>query len=72
LPADFWVYPVRRVHYAVSRLLMVLIALHVSGALYHTIIRRDGLLRRMWFGVRAPAAADRMPAADRATSAARP
>src|SRR5690242_14566282 len=28
LPADFWVYPVRAVHYALSRLLMALIALH--------------------------------------------
>jgi cytochrome b561 len=48
LPPDFWVLPVRSAHYAVSRLLMALIALHVSGALYHTLIRRDGLLRRMW------------------------
>jgi cytochrome b561 len=32
---------------------MALIALHVAGALYHTIIRKDGLLRRMAFGRRA-------------------
>jgi cytochrome b561 len=55
LPADFWVYPVRAVHYAVSRLLMALIALHVAGALYHTFVLRDGLLRRMWFGKRTSA-----------------
>jgi cytochrome b561 len=35
---------------------MALIALHVTGALYHVLVRRDGLLRRMWFGRRiAPA-----------------
>ena len=53
LPTDFWVYPLRSVHYALSRLLMVLIALHVAGALYHTLILKDGLLRRMSFGRRA-------------------
>jgi hypothetical protein len=38
-----------------QRLLTVLIALHVAGALYHTFIRRDRLLGRMWFGKRAQA-----------------
>jgi cytochrome b561 len=52
LPADFWVFPMRSVHYVISRLLMALIALHVAGALYHTLILRDGLLFRMWFGRR--------------------
>ena len=52
LPADFWVYKLRTAHYLISRLLWVLIALHVAGAFYHTLIRRDGLLRRMWFGMR--------------------
>jgi cytochrome b561 len=50
LPADFWVFPMRSVHYVISRLLMAVIALHVAGALYHTFFLRDGLLRRMWFG----------------------
>lgn len=54
LPVDFWVYPIRSVHYAASRVLMALIALHVAGALYHTLILRDGLLRRMFFGRRVP------------------
>jgi cytochrome b561 len=62
IPDDFWVYPARTVHYLISRVLMALIALHVTGALYHTLVLRDGLLRRMWFGRRvvhagAPAAA---------------
>jgi cytochrome b561 len=55
LPADFWAYPIRSVHYLFSRLLMALIALHIAGALYHTLILRDGLLRRMLFGRRTPA-----------------
>jgi cytochrome b561 len=62
LPKDFWVYPVRTVHYAFSRLLMALIALHIAGALYHTFILKDGLLRRMFFGRRALPAASVPPA----------
>jgi cytochrome b561 len=62
LPADFWVFPVRSVHYLVSRLLMGLIALHVAGALYHTLILKDGLLKRMLFGRRVLAAPDSAPA----------
>jgi cytochrome b561 len=56
LPADFWVLPIRTVHYLLSRLLMALIALHVAGALYHMLILKDGLLRRMSFVRRIPAA----------------
>ena len=52
LPPDLWVFPVRTVHYAFSRLLMALIVLHVTGAIYHTLVLRDGLLKRMWFGRR--------------------
>jgi cytochrome b561 len=58
LPPDFWAFPARHVHYVVSRALMAVIALHVTGALYHVLVRRDGLLRRMWFGRRTIAAAD--------------
>jgi NAD(P)-dependent dehydrogenase (short-subunit alcohol dehydrogenase family)/cytochrome b561 len=50
LPPDFWDYKLRVAHYLISRLLIALIALHVAGALYHTLLRRDGLLGRMWFG----------------------
>jgi cytochrome b561 len=32
------------------------------GALYHTLLLRDGLLRRMFFGRRIVAAADGAPA----------
>jgi len=41
---------------------MALIALHFAGALYHTIILRDGLLRRMTFGGRTAAAPRRAEA----------
>lgn len=56
LPADLWVYPLRSVHYALSRALMMLIALHIVGAAYHILFLRDGLLRRMSFGRRAASA----------------
>jgi cytochrome b561 len=35
------------VHKTVALLLIVLIALHVSGALYHALVKRDGVVRRM-------------------------
>ena len=62
LPADFWVYPIRSVHYVISRVLMTVIALHIAGALYHTLLLRDGLLRRMFFGRRIVAKTDFPPA----------
>jgi cytochrome b561 len=52
VPADFWAFPIRRVHYALSRILMTLIALHVVAALFHVFVLRDGLLGRMFFGRR--------------------
>jgi cytochrome b561 len=62
LPPDFWLYPLRTVHYLNSRLLVALITLHISGALYHTFILRDGLLRRMSFGKRRAASFTAQPA----------
>jgi len=62
LPADFWIYPIRSVHYLISRVLMTVIALHIVGALYHTLLLRDGLLRRMFFGRRIVRATDGAPA----------
>jgi cytochrome b561 len=52
LPADLWVFPIRSVHYAISRVLMALIAVHIVAALYHAFVLRDGLLSRMFFGRR--------------------
>jgi cytochrome b561 len=52
IPPDFWAFPIRSVHYLISRVLMGLIGLHLAGVVYHTFIRRDHLLRRMGFGKR--------------------
>jgi cytochrome b561 len=71
LPKDFWAYRVRIIHYAFSRLLMALIALHVAGALYHTFILKDGLLRRMTFGRRTLPAAS-LPSGEQPLSRRQP
>jgi len=71
LPDDFWVFPIRSVHYAVSRLLMATVTLHITAALYHTFILKDGLLRRMSFGRRSfgeTAASSPVPSAEVARS----
>ena len=52
LPADFWAFPIRGVHYIASRILMALIAIHAVAAFYHAFVLRDGLLARMFFGRR--------------------
>jgi cytochrome b561 len=46
---DFWDYSPRLPHGAGARLLIALVVLHIGAAFYHHFIRRDGLLRRMWF-----------------------
>jgi cytochrome b561 len=51
---------------------MTLIALHIIGALYHTLLLRDGLLKRMFFGRRTVAKADFAQAPAKSTSEARP
>jgi cytochrome b561 len=40
---------VRVVHAVAAKWLMALIVLHVAAALWHQVVRRDGLLRRMGF-----------------------
>ncbi|MDO9296294.1 cytochrome b [Bradyrhizobium sp.] len=47
---DFSKYSPRAPHGIGARLLIALVVLHVGAALYHQFGRRDGLLRRMWFG----------------------
>ncbi|MGY8637895.1 cytochrome b/b6 domain-containing protein [Bradyrhizobium sp. 14AA] len=47
---DFWNYRPRLPHGIGARVLVALLILHVGAALYHQFVRRDGLLRRMWFG----------------------
>ncbi|MDA4845536.1 cytochrome b [Hoeflea poritis] len=49
---DFDRYPPRRAHGFGARLMIALFVLHTGAALYHHIFKRDGLMRRMWFGAR--------------------
>ncbi|WP_127110031.1 cytochrome b [Pararhodobacter zhoushanensis] len=52
LPETFHTLFARGVHGLLATLLILTIALHILAALYHVSVRRDGLLRRMWFGAR--------------------
>jgi cytochrome b561 len=47
---DFSKYLPRAPHGIGARILIALVVLHAGAALYHQFGRRDGLLRRMWFG----------------------
>lgn len=52
LPRDFsGIFP-REIHDEVSELLIALILVHVAAAIYHQVVLKDSLLRRMWFGSR--------------------
>jgi cytochrome b561 len=44
---DFWQYQPRLEHWIGARLLLGLVALHVGAALYHQLVRRDGVVSRM-------------------------
>ncbi|MCG9694729.1 cytochrome b/b6 domain-containing protein [Vibrio sp. Isolate22] len=46
---NFWDYAPRIPHGLGARFLIVLLALHIFGALYHQFITKDGVIRRMWF-----------------------
>jgi cytochrome b561 len=50
LPATFDGSWMRVLHAVAAKLLMALIVLHVAAALWHHVVRRDGLLRRMGIG----------------------
>ena len=52
LPATFDAYPTSHVHGWIATLLALLIALHVAGALWHWLVRHDGVTRRMGLGGR--------------------
>lgn len=47
---DFHDYPPRVPHGIGALLLVILLVAHIGAALYHHFIRRDGLIRRMWYG----------------------
>ena len=46
---DFWSFKPRVPHGFGARAMVALLLAHVGAALYHHFVRRDGLLRRMWF-----------------------
>lgn len=46
---DFWDYLPRTPHAIVARALVGLLVLHIAAALYHHLVKKDGLMRRMWF-----------------------
>lgn len=52
LPPELATLPQRAAHGVIATLLVALIALHMAAAIYHQIVLKDGLLRRMWFGKR--------------------
>jgi len=58
LPDTFGVFPTFRAHAVLAALLAFLIVAHVAAALYHQVVLKDGLFRRMWFGERTIIATD--------------
>jgi cytochrome b561 len=52
LPATFDAYPTFHLHGWIATILAILVGLHVLGALWHGLVRRDGVMRRMGFGGR--------------------
>ena len=52
LPPTFDLYPTFHLHGWIAAPLAVLITLHVLGALWHWLVRRDGVMRRMGWGGR--------------------
>ena len=52
LPATFDTFPTFVAHGWIAAVLAILIALHVLGASWHWLVRRDGVMRRMGFGGR--------------------
>lgn len=54
LPRTFAVFPTFVAHGIIAALLVGFIALHVLAAIYHQVVRRDRLFRRMLFGRRLP------------------
>jgi cytochrome b561 len=52
LPPGLASMPTRIAHGLIATLLVALIVLHIAAAIYHQVVLKDGLLRRMWFGNR--------------------
>ncbi len=54
LPADLGEWATRKAHGLFGTLLLLLLVLHISAALYHQFFLQDGLFSHMWFGRRQP------------------
>jgi cytochrome b561 len=52
LPESFAIYPSFVAHGTIAAVLAAFIALHVLAVLFHQLVRKDHLLRRMLFGRR--------------------
>jgi len=50
LPERLEEYSARGVHAVIGTILITLVALHAVAALHHQFVRKDRLMRRMWFG----------------------
>lgn len=48
--ADFSDYAPRIPHGIGARVLLLLLAFHIGGALFHQFIKKDGSIARMWYG----------------------
>lgn len=46
---DFWNYKPRIPHAIGARLMVALLVLHAGAAVFHHFVKKDGILRRMWF-----------------------
>ena len=46
---DLWDYAPRIPHGIGARVMVALLVLHIGAALFHHFIKKDGLMRRMWY-----------------------
>ncbi len=49
VPRDLALFEIlRTTHYILSRVLIAALVLHIGAVVHHDLVRRDGVLRRMW------------------------
>ena len=47
---NFWDFKPRIPHGIGAKLMVALLVLHAGAAFYHHFVKRDGLIKRMWYG----------------------
>lgn len=52
LPANYDEVPALGMHEAIGFVLMLLVVAHLAASLFHQLVLKDRLFRRMWFGKR--------------------